>query len=125
MMMLIDALSAEREKRQRTFKDEMLRRQMGREVLRRLGEALTSAQLPHWYFILNGDEIVVIHNKETRQRIGAWTVDEENRLAFGEERTEWITAESWARVIDKAVAITARVILDHDANAFTEVTAAA
>jgi hypothetical protein len=117
MVILMDALTAEREKRQRNSKEEALRRQMGQEVLRRLGERLTEAPLQRWFFVPNGDEIVVIHNKEgtgTRQRVGAWSLDEENRLAFGSERTEWITPESWSRVIDKAVVITAQVILDHE-----------
>lgn len=127
MIMLRDALAAERDKRRRSFREEALRRQLGREVLRRLGESLTGAQLPRWYFIPNGDEIVVIYNKDgagSRQRIGAWTVDEEYRLAFGAERTEWITTESWARVIDKAVKITAQVILDYDSQLDSEVSAA-
>jgi hypothetical protein len=126
MLMLTDALIAERAKRQRTNKEESLKRQMGREVLRRLGERLVGAKLHRWYFIPNGDELVVIFNKDgagSRQRIGAWSIDEENRLCFGAEKTEWITTESWARVIDKAVTITAQVILDHDAQAETEATA--
>jgi hypothetical protein len=117
MLMLLDALTAERDKRRQSFREEALQRQLSREVLHRLGECLTAAQLPRWYFIPNGDEIVVVHNKDgagNRHRIGAWTVDEEYRLAFGSERTEWVTPESWARVIDRAVMITAQVILDHD-----------
>ena len=127
MIMLRDALVAERSKRQRTSREDALRRQLGREVLRRLGEALSSAQLPRWYFIPNGEEVVLVYNRDgagSRQRIGAWTVDEEYRLAFGDERTEWITTESWARVIDKAVQITAQVILDHDSQVEAEATAA-
>jgi len=117
MIMLTDALTTERQKRQQTWKEAALKRQMGQEVLRRLNECLTGAPLPQWYFIPNGDEIVVVHNRDgngSRQRVGAWVIDEENRLAFGSERTEWITSESWARVIDKAVMITAQVILDHE-----------
>jgi len=67
---------------------------------------------------MNGDEIVVAHTKNgpgPRQRIGSWVVDEELRLVFGEEITEWITTESWARVIDEAVLITARLIVDAEA----------
>jgi hypothetical protein len=117
MIMLMDALTVERDRRRQTSKEEALRRQMGQEVLRRLGECLTATPLPRWYFIPNGEEIVVIHNKDgagSRQRVGAWVLDEENRLAFGSEKTEWITHESWARVLDKAVVITAQVILDHE-----------
>jgi hypothetical protein len=128
MIMLMDALTAERDKRRRNFREEALQRQLAREVLRRLGECLSAAPLPRWYFIPNGDEIVLIHNKDgagSRHRVGAWTIDEENRLAFGDERTEWITAESWGRVVDKAVTITAQVILDHDVQVNTETSSAA
>jgi hypothetical protein len=117
MVMLIEALTAERDKRQQSSREEAVRRQMGREVLRRLGERLTAAPLPGWYFLLNGEEITVIHIKNgagPRQRVGAWVLDEENRLTFGSETTEWITTESWARVIDKAVVLTAQAILDHE-----------
>jgi hypothetical protein len=114
---LMHALTVERQKRQLNSKDETLRRQMGQEVLRALGERLASAALPRWYFIPNGDEIVVVHHQNgtgTRERIGAWFVDEEYRLSFGAETTEWITGESWARVIDKAVVMTAQAILDRE-----------
>jgi hypothetical protein len=127
MLMLLDALTAERDKRRQSFREEALQRQLSREVLHRLGECLTAAQLPRWYFITNGDEVVVIHNKDgagSRHRIGVWTVDEEYRLAFGSERTEWVTPESWARVIDRAVMITAQVILDHDVQVNPESSAA-
>ncbi len=124
MIMLTEALSAEREKRQRSSKESTLMRQLSREVLRQLTECLASAALPRWYFIPNGDEIVVVHNKGagSRQRVGAWTIDEENRLSFGPETTEWITPESWARVIDRAVLITAQMILDHETELVVEAT---
>jgi hypothetical protein len=34
------------------------------------------------------------------------------KLVFGPHMTEWITAESWSRVVDEAVQITAKVIVD-------------
>ena len=34
------------------------------------------------------------------------------RLVLEQEMTEWITAESCARVVDEAVAITAKFIID-------------
>ena len=114
-MMLIDALIAEREKRQQFSHEQALKRQMGHEVMRALSERLTAARVPGWYFLANGEEIVVVRNREhERERVGSWVLDEENRLTFGAEKTEWITGESWARVIDKAVVITAQVILDHE-----------
>jgi hypothetical protein len=115
MVMLAEAIAAEREKRQRDSKDAVARREVGREVLRALAQRLTAEPLPSWYFILNGDEIVVVHTKNgtgSRQRVGAWVVDPELRLVFGQEMTEWITTESWARVVDEAVQITAQVIVD-------------
>ncbi len=115
MVMLAEALFAERQKRQRDSKDAIARREVGREVLRALAQRLTAEPLPSWFFILNGDEIVVVYTKNgtgTRQRVGAWVVDPELRLVFGQEMTEWITTESWSRVIDEAVAITAQVIVD-------------
>lgn len=117
MMMLIDALIAEREKRQQFSHEQALKRQMGHEVMRALSERLTAARVPGWYFLANGEEIVVVRNRggqNDRERVGSWVLDEENRLTFGTEKTEWITGESWARVIDKAVVITAQVILDHE-----------
>jgi len=115
MVMLVEALVAEREKRQRDSKDAAAKREVGREVLRVLVQRLTADPLPSWFFILNGDEIVVAHTRNgagSRQRIGAWGVDQDLRLVFGEQMTEWITTESWARVIDEAVQITAQVIVD-------------
>jgi hypothetical protein len=115
MVMLAEALFAERQKRQRDSKDAIARREVGREVLRALAQRLTAEPLPSWFFILNGDEIVVVYTKNgtgTRQRVGAWVVDPELRLVFGQEMTEWITTESWSRVIDEAVTITAQVIVD-------------
>ena len=44
--------------------------------------------------------------------IGSWVVDPLLRLKFGEETTEWITIESVGRVLDEAVGITARRIVD-------------
>jgi hypothetical protein len=126
MIMLSDALTAERETRQRSYKEVTLRRQLSQEVLRQLAECLTSTAMPRWYFIPNGDEIVVVHNKGAgaRQRVGAWTIDDEHRLSFGAETTEWITPESWSRVIDKAVMITARMIVDAESETVLEATMA-
>ena len=117
MLSLTDALIAERQQRQFDYKDRILRRQMAHEVLRGLGERLAAADVPRWQFIPNGDEIVVLYHQPghgTRERVGAWIVDEEFRLSFGEETTEWITSESWSRVLDKAVLLMATVILDRE-----------
>lgn len=114
-MTLGEALAAERDKRQRDSKEAATKREVGRAVLRALAQRLTGEPLPSWFFILNGDEIVVAHTKSgagSRQRIGAWVVDQDLRLVFGETMTEWITTESCARVVDEAVQITAQVIVD-------------
>ncbi len=115
MVGLAEALVAEREKRQREAKDAAAWREVGREVLGVLLQRLTADPLPSWFFIQNGDEIVVAHTKNgagSRQRIGAWVVDQDLRLVFGEQKTEWITTESWSRVVDEAIQITARLIVD-------------
>jgi hypothetical protein len=115
MMMLGEALSAEREKRQREAADAATRVEVGRAVLRALAQRLTADPLPTWFFMLSGDEIVVAHTKNgasSRHRVGSWVVDRQMRLVFGDQTTEWITAESCSRVVDEAVRITAQVIVD-------------
>jgi hypothetical protein len=128
MLTLLEALTAERDKRRQSFRQEALQRQLSRQVLHHLAERLAAARLPRWYFIPNGDEIVVVHNKDgtgSRHRIGAWTIDAEHCLVFGSERTEWITSESYVRVLDTAILITAQAILDHDVQVNPEALAAA
>ena len=83
MVMLIDALAAERDKRQQSLKEEAVKRQMGREVLRRLGERLTAAPLPGWYFLQNGEEIVVIHNKNGAGTGSGWARGSSTRRTAG------------------------------------------
>src|SRR5262245_58760281 len=92
MVMLAEALATEREKRQREAKDAATRREVGRAVLRALAQRLTAEPIPTWFFILSGDEIIVAHTKNgaaSRQHVGSWVVDEEMRLVFGQETTEW------------------------------------
>ena len=115
MVSLTEALAAERQRRKRASTDAAVRREVRREVLAALHQRLTAKSLPCWFFIMSGDEIVVAHTKNgpgPRQRVGSWAVDQELRLVFGEETTEWITSESLARVVDAAVLITARLIVD-------------
>ena len=118
MVMLGEALSAEREKRQREVADAAKRCEVGRAVLRALAQRLTADPLPTWFFMLSGDEIVVAHTKNgasSRHRVGSWVVDRQMRLVFGDQTTEWITAESCSRVVDEAVRITAQVIVEAEA----------
>jgi hypothetical protein len=118
MITLTGALTEARQKRQSKYNEFTLQWQLAQGVLQALGERLITADLPRWYFIPNGEEIVIIYHQPgtgSKERVGAWSVDEQFRLSLGDEKTEWITRESWRRVIDKAVVITAEVILDREA----------
>ncbi len=106
MVSLTEALAAEREKLQQDSADTQARREVGREVQEALFERLAGKPILGWSFVLGNDEIVVSHTKVGS--IGSWIVDPDLRLKFGDETTEWITIESVGRVIDEAVAITAR-----------------
>jgi hypothetical protein len=117
MLTLTDALATERQKREDEYKEVMFQWLLAQKVLQALGERLAATQLARWHFIPEGEEIAVIHqpsNTDLKERVGAWYVDDQCRLTFGEEKTEWVTKESWRRVIDKAVAMTAVVILDRE-----------
>ena len=115
MTTLAEALATEREKRRREAEDSATRREVGRAVLQALAQRLNAEPLPTWFFISKGDEILVAHTKNgaaSRQHVGTWVVDQQMRLVLEQEMTEWITAESCARVVDEAVAITAKFIVD-------------
>ena len=109
MVTLTEALAAERAKRQQ----HETREQIGRAVLEALAGRLNAEPLPGWLFILNGQEICVFRIQSgTREQVGTWTVDKEMRLVTGDHMTEWITVESYPRVIDEALQITAMLIVD-------------
>ena len=115
MVMLREALAAEREKRKRETEETAEQREVGRAVLQALVQRLTADSAPTWFFMLSDDEVVVLHTKNgasARERVGSWVVDKEMKLVFGPHTTEWITAESWSRVVDEAVQITAQFIVD-------------
>ena len=115
MTTLAEALVKEREKRRLEAEDSATRREVGRAVLQALAQRLNAEPLPTWFFISKGDEILVAHTKNgaaSRQHVGTWVVDQQMRLVLEQEMTEWITAESCARVVDEAVAITAKFIVD-------------
>ena len=87
-------------------------------MLQALAQRLNAEPLPTWFFISKGDEILVAHTKNgaaSRQHVGSWVVDGDMRLVLEQEMTEWITAESCARVVDEAVQITAKFIVDAEA----------
>ena len=115
MVSLTEALAAERENLERNSAENEARREVSREVLEVLFERLTLEALLGWSFVLKNDEIVVSDVKGgivSRQSIGSWIVDQDLCLKFADERTEWITPESVGRVLDEAVRITARRMVD-------------
>ncbi|WP_072369117.1 hypothetical protein [Hyphomicrobium sp. NDB2Meth4] len=114
-MTLAEALASERERSRKETEEAATRREVGRTVLQALAQRLNADPLPSWFFISKGDEILVAHTRNgatSRQHVGTWSVADDMRLVFDEESTEWITAESCARVLDEAVKITARFIVD-------------
>ena len=115
MVMLREALAAEREKRKRETEETAEQREVGRAVLQALVQRLTADSVPTWFFMLSDDEVSVLcikNGASARERVGSWVVDQEMKLVFGPHTTEWITAESWSRVVDEAVQITAQLIVD-------------
>ena len=122
MVTLGEALVAEREKRKRETEEMAEQCEVGRAVLQALIQRLTPDSVANWFFVLSDDEVSVLRIKNgtsARERVGSWVVDQEMRLVFGTYTTEWITAESWSRVVDEAVQITAQVIVDAEARAPT------
>lgn len=115
MTSLAEALAAEREKRRRDAEEEITKKEVGRAVLQALAQRLNADPLPGWSFIPRGDEILIAHahnGAPSRQHVGTWSVDHELRLVLDDQVTEWITVESYARVVDRAVEITAKFMLD-------------
>ena len=113
MVTLSEALAAERAKRQQYDSDTGTRQQIGRAVLEALADRLNAEPLPGWVFVLAGQEVHILRIRAGgREQLGMWTVDAEMRLVAGKQMTEWITAESYARVIDEALQITAMLMVD-------------
>ena len=115
MVSLKEALESEREKQQHNSAEEEIRREISREVLGALFERLTNEPRVGWSFVMKNDEIVVAQAKgaaESKQSIGSWVVDPNLCLKFANETTEWITPESVSRVLDEAVRITAKRMVD-------------
>jgi len=114
MVMLKEALETERERRKRETEETATQREVGRVILQALTQRLTADSVPNWHFMLSNDAVSVLRmiGANARERVGSWVVDQEMRLVFGPHTTEWITAESWSRVVDEAVQITAKIIVD-------------
>ena len=112
MVTLREALAAERAKSQ----DTSTRQQIGRAVLEALADRLNAEPIPGWLFILDGQEIYVFRvYGGSRKQVGRWSVDDQLRLVTGNQMTEWITAESYGRVIEEAIQITAMLMVDAEA----------
>jgi len=113
MIKLSEALAAEREKRLGAEADNSTRQQIGQAVLEALAQRLNAEPIFGWVFVLDDQKIRVFRiNVGGREEVGLWTVDEEMRLVTDGRMTEWITAESYGRVIDEALQITAMLIVD-------------
>lgn len=116
MFTLAEAIAAERSNRSRHREDALKRQRVGRALLEALAQRLNAEPLPAWSFAFDDHQIHICRIKKSgsQRRVASWTVDKELRLVLGQEMTEWITAESCNRVIDEAVQITARFIIDAD-----------
>jgi hypothetical protein len=113
MVTLVEALAAERAKRQNLEADAAAMKEVARAVLGSLAEKLNATPVVGWMFLLEDQAIRVFRTAEgSRNELCRWTMDDKMQLVCGEATTEWITSESYARVIDEAVAITARLIVD-------------
>ena len=113
MVVLMEAIARERAKRQQEASEASSKQEVGRVVLGALIEKLNATPVRNWSFMLEGDGITVSHTVDTSRRLlGRWTVDDKLRLVLGDVATEWITSESYGRVIDEAVRATAKLIVD-------------
>ena len=120
MLTLTAALAAERSKRQNLETDDLAKQQVARAVLGVLAEKLHATPLAGWTFILEDQAIRIVRTADGSQHeFGNWGMDDKMQLvcSCGDATTEWITSESYARVIDQAVALTARLIVDFEAAA--------
>lgn len=113
MVALMEALAAERAKRQQDAAVASTKEEIGRAVLGALAQKLNAEPIPGWLFVLE-DQIIRMFRSQrgTRQQVGTWTLDQHMRLQSGEHLTEWVTSESYQRVIDQAVKLTAKIIVD-------------
>jgi len=112
---LKEAVDLERQKQEQDAAQDEVRREVAREILGALFERLTKEPLGGWSFIMKNEEIVVFQVKggaDSKQSIGSWVVDQNLCMKFADDTTEWITPESVTRVLDEAVRITARHIID-------------
>jgi hypothetical protein len=118
MVTLSEALAAERDKRRNLEADALARKEVARAVLSSLADKLNATPLSGWTFALEDQAIRLFHTVEgARREFGNWTMDDQLQLVCGQTTTEWITSESYERVIDEAVAVTAKLIVDAEMGA--------
>jgi hypothetical protein len=109
----MEALAAERAKRQQDVANASTREEIGRAVLGALAQKLNAEPIPGWLFVFEDQFIRIFRNQRgARQQAATWTLDQHMRLQSGEHMTEWVTSESYQRVIDQAVKLTAAIIVD-------------
>ena len=78
-----------------------------------LAHELNAEPIQGWVFILEDQIIRMFRSlRGGRQQVATWTLDQHMRLQSGEHLTEWVTSESYTRVIDQAVKFTAKIIVE-------------
>jgi hypothetical protein len=121
--MLTEALAAERSARKQDAADTSTMQQVAHTVLEALADRLNAEPLLGWTFVLEGQQIrIARHNQGSRQQVGTWTMGNKMQLVCGEATTEWITSESFGRVLDEAVQITAKLIVETETGGATKAT---
>jgi hypothetical protein len=60
MVMIGEALAAERERRKLETEESATKREVGRAVLQALVRRLTADSVPNWHFMLSDDEVSVL-----------------------------------------------------------------
>jgi hypothetical protein len=113
MTTLMEALAAERAKRQQEAADKSTMEQVARSVLEALADRLNAEAIPGWMFLFEGQQVHIARvSQGSRQQLGAWTMSSNMQLVCGEGTTQWITSESYGRALDEAMQITAKLIVD-------------
>ena len=103
MVALSEALGIERAKRERETSEAHTKQELRKVVLGALAERLSESRVPNWLFQAEGDQLKIYFGAVGSQsEVGSWTLDDHTRLVLRNDMTEWITAESFARVIDQA-----------------------
>ena len=113
MVELLEALATERARRQHEASEADTRQELRKVVLGALAERLNESRIANWLFQIEGDQLKIFFGGlGSHSEIAAWKLDDQTRLVLGNDTTEWITGESFTRVIDQAVQMTAKVIVD-------------